>query len=187
MSSFSWRTNDSDKYYEYLMAKVRVDRLTRDFYRESRWRNWKFRMFCNRRSSEDRLLNRIAETYGDTCKIYYGNWSRNDQMPGCHPSPNKGIRTLLAKRFEIVEVDEFRTSVVCNTCTNRLERYRNRRGRLSHSRLCCTTCRPSLGKERKKRFVDRDINAATNILWAGMSHERPICLRSLGRCQGEIE
>ena len=45
---FSWRTNDSDKY---LMAKARVDRLTRDFYhlcfyRESRWRNWKFRMFC---------------------------------------------------------------------------------------------------------------------------------------------
>ena len=86
------------------------------------------------------------------------------------------IRTLLAKRFEIVEVDEFKTSVVCNTCTNRLERYHNRRGRLSHSRFCCTTCGPSLGKERKKRFVDRDINAATNILRAGMSHERPICL-----------
>ena len=37
------------RIYEYLMAIARVDRLTS-------------RMFCNRRSSEDRLLNRIAET-----------------------------------------------------------------------------------------------------------------------------
>ena len=30
-------------------------------------------------------------------------------MSGCHPSPTKGIRTLLAKRFQVVEVDGFRT------------------------------------------------------------------------------
>ena len=31
LSSFTWRTNDFEKYTDYLHAKERVDRLTRQF------------------------------------------------------------------------------------------------------------------------------------------------------------
>lgn len=88
LSSVSWRTNDFVKYMDYLQ---RADRMTRRFYRLEKWRGWKFQMYRMRRS-EDRLLNRIAKTYGEECTMYYGNWSRRGQMTGCDPSPVKGIR-----------------------------------------------------------------------------------------------
>ncbi len=84
-----------------------MDTLTRDFYR----RGWRFRLFCNRKSSKDNFLNRVEIKYGKDCVLYYGDWSRKDQMPGCSPSPTVGIRKLLSKRFAVIEVDEFRTSV----------------------------------------------------------------------------
>ena len=46
----------------------------------------------------------------------------------------------------------------------------------SYSCLCCTNC--SLDKNRLKRFVDRDLNAANNILLVGMSlPQRPEQMR----------
>ena len=120
--------------------------------------------------SEDMLLNRIEDKYG---KNYYGDWSRS-QMPGCIPSPTSGMSKMLLKRFTVTYVDEFRTSVTCNRCENRLVKYRKKTGTLSHSRLCCETC--GLKQKRSKKFLDRDLNAAANILWIGTSPERPSCL-----------
>lgn len=52
LSLHSWRTNDLNKYTEYLQAKAEVNRLTLDFYRLQKWRGWMFRLFCKKRSSE---------------------------------------------------------------------------------------------------------------------------------------
>ena len=57
-------------------------------------------------------------------------------------------------------MDEYKTSQCCG--------YRQRDGKLSHSRLCCFNCAScGLARERFKQFVDRDDNAARNILWIG--------------------
>ncbi len=169
LSVHTWKTNDPSKYLAYPLEKAQVDELTRKFYTQEKWRGWKFRMFCSRKSSEDRFLNRIADRYGKDCRVYHGD------CRGCNPSPTVGVRHLVSKRFAVVDIDEFRTSVTCNVCKSKLSRYTNRRGRLLHSRLCCSTC--GLEGNRSKRFVDRDINAAANVLWAGASPERPPCLR----------
>lgn len=52
-------------------------------------------MFCSRKSSKDRFLNRIADRYGKDCRVYYRDWSRRDQMPGCNPTPTVGISYLV--------------------------------------------------------------------------------------------
>ena len=65
--------------------------------------------------------------------------------------------------------------VICNACRGRLSKYTKKSGFPSHSRLFCAKC----GLEKKKRskhFVDKDVNAAHNILWVGKSKERPTCL-----------
>ena len=169
LSMYSYKTNSAAKYADYLKEKARVDEQTRSFYRDEKWRKWKFRLYCYRKSSEDRLLNRIAENYGPNCRIFYGDWSRKTQMKGCAPSPTVGIRNIIAKRFNVVGVDEYKTSITCNTCKNQLDRYRNQRGKLSYSRLYCKTC--GLHQNRTKWFVDRDVNAAHNILLIGTSTE----------------
>lgn len=73
-----------------------------------------------------------------------------------------------SKHFDVKVVDEFRT---CNACHETLLRYRTKRGKLSHSRLC----RGMLGT--RKRFVERDLNATANILSVGTSSIRPPHLR----------
>ncbi len=75
----------------------------------------------------------------------------------------------MGKRFKTLSVDKFRTFKVCNECKGELKRYKNRRGKLSHSRLQCSTCTSG----GKPKFVDRNRNAATNILLEGESPERP--------------
>lgn len=95
LSKYSHRTNDAEKYEEFLQSKADVDKLTRGFYKE-KWRNWKF---CKRKSSEMKLVNRIKHAYGPDCTVYYGDWSRTDQMSGCDPSPVKGMRSLISKHL----------------------------------------------------------------------------------------
>ena len=107
------------------------------------------------------MLSMVEKKFGRDCVIYYGDWCRKDQMKGCNPSPVAGMKKVFSKRFRVVEVDEYKTSVTCNTCLDRMSRYK-KDGKLSSSRLCCTKCR--LENKRSKLFVDRDENAAHNIL-----------------------
>jgi transposase len=97
------------------------------------------------------------------------------------------MKKLLEKRFEMITVDEFKTSKTCNVCLGQLKRYRKKDGKLSYSRLCCENeCAGRQKKDRSKHFVDRDLNAATNILLIGTSSQRPEAMRrSLKRSMQE--
>ncbi len=148
LSKLSHRTSSPDLFMEYLKAKAVTDAQTSKFYLKKKWRGWKFRLFCRRKSSEDR---RVEQKFGRDSVIIYGDWSRKDQMRGCDPSPTIRVKKLISKRFEIVEVNEYKTSIICSTCHERLSRYRRRDGTLSYSRLCCTNCR--LGGEKEIEAV----------------------------------
>ena len=82
---------------------------------------------------------------------------------------------ILRKWFRVIMVDEYRTSKICNKCRGELNSYRKRDGKQSYSRLCCTKCAGRSSKNRSKQFVDRDFNAALNIMEVGISPVRPLC------------
>lgn len=185
LSLHSRYTNDHAEFSAYLYALREHDENTREFYSQDRWRGWRFRIYCNRKKSEDLFLAKTARTYGASCCIHYGDWSRRDQMKGCDPSPTVGLRKLISRRFEVREVDEFRTSKTCNLCMKPLCSYRKKDNKLSYSRLCCTNKCGSNGK-LSKRFVDRDLNAASNILLAGTSLKRPLALTRRKRVRGDV-
>lgn len=84
------------------------------------------------------------------------------------------MKRLLSKRFRLEEVDEYLTSKTYNRFFEKLNRYRWSDGTLSYTRLRCPNL--NCGGERVKlcpQFVDRDKNAAANILLVGASCERP--------------
>lgn len=84
-------------------------------------------------------------------------------------------------------MDEFRTSKTCNSCTGELKSYLKQDRTRSHSRLCCETCGGE-GLKPSKRLVDRDHNAALNILLAGTSEKRPTYMsRKRKACNEETE
>ncbi len=177
LSSCFSRSNDASQYKRYLSECASCEKVMNDFYGKEKWRGWKFRIYCKTRSSRDKLMNKMEKTYGKDCTIHYGDLSRRSQMKGCDPTPNGSLKEAIAKRFEVKDVDEFRTSKTCNACGFDLKSYKKKNGKRSHSRLLCETCGGKNSLTPAKRFVDRDLNAAHNILLAGMSSVRPEHLR----------
>ena len=121
----------------YLEAKWLHDKRTAFFYKQDGEGG-------SLKRSEQTFCNRVAKTYGEDCTLFYGDWSRQDQMKGCTPSPVVGMKKLLSKRFMVKDVDECRTSKTCNRCEGELSSYRKIDGTLSRSRLLHKLCRTAI-------------------------------------------
>ncbi len=134
---------------EYLKSKSECDCSTKRFYLQKRWRNWRFRLYCKRKSNNDKLMNSVEKVYGKDCIIFYGGWSAAESLRGCAPSPTSSLRKLFESGWLIV--DEFRTSSICNVCHYKLEKYRKRDGKLSYARLCCR-------KWTREKEISKDLN-----------------------------
>ena len=88
------------------------------------------------------------------------------------PTQNIGLRRIIEKKFNVVLIDEFKTSKLCSHCGNDLEHYNN-----IHRLLVCKDCHKGNikkhkcngSKSKKVTFMNRDMNACVNILT--ISHE----------------
>ena len=161
LSHYNNKTVDYQQFKEYIGQEQLFHQKTDNFYHQKIWRKMKWRTWINRRSSEDRFLNRIEDMYGhpDDLLLCYGNWSQTAQMKYLMPSQGVGLRRLIGKRFEIVMVDEYRTSKLCNQCHEVLESQ----GNLYRVRLC-RNCKDNRS-ESKCWIFNRDANACMNILF----------------------
>ena len=75
-------------------------------------------------------------------------------------TPNKGIRKLIAKNFDIIIVDEYKTSKLCHNCCseNDNKKYKvNNHYRKFHKVLVCQN-------EKCCTIWNRDMNGSLNIL-----------------------
>lgn len=100
LSHFNGQSNSyySLEYRDYLIARSKVEKMMDSFYRQEKWHGWRFRLYCNRKSSEARLLNQIEDYYMYDANCY-GDWSCRDQLKGCDPTPTVGMLKLISKRF----------------------------------------------------------------------------------------
>ncbi len=98
------------RFLAYVADMKLRDEWTSRFCLEEKWRGWKLRLYWNRKKNEYLFLNRVEEKYVKDCILYNGDWSRKDQMNGCAPSLGVGVKKLLQKKFDVTEVDEFKTS-----------------------------------------------------------------------------
>lgn len=156
MASCCCTPNDPEGFTLYLKAKREADLKTQFFYCQRKWKAWRFRIHCRRKSSQACYLNSVEEYYREDCVLYYGDWSTKDQMKGCDPSTTRGMKKMLLRRFQLEEVDKYLTSKTCNRCQGKLKRYR-RDGKLSYTKLMCPSrnCRGKTIKPRP-RFMNRD-------------------------------
>ena len=123
-----------------------------------KWRTWVYG-----RKSEDNFLNRIEDTFGykDDILLFYGDWSNNKQMKYIMPTKGVGLRRIIKKKFDVVLIDEFRTSKLCSKCYNELSNYKH-----IHRLLVCQGCNKSNGSESKNvTFMNRDMNACMNMIY----------------------
>ena len=161
LSSYNCKTVDYKEFKNYIIEKTKLNDKIKGFYENELYRKLKWRTWIYQRKSEDKFLNRIEETYGkkENLLLCYGNWSNNKQMKYIMPTKGVGLRRVIQKKFNVVLVDEFKTSKLCSKCNCELENYNN-----LHRVLVCRGCKSSGLESKNTTFMNRDMNACMNIL-----------------------
>lgn len=193
LKDFKSKTMNTDEYLKFIHKKNEISNKVHDFYKKPLFRNINFRVYCREKKSEANLLNDIEKTFRDKevkrptkkerkqgkkkmndnkpITLLFGNWSRDTQMKNFFPTPNKWFRNLLSKRFNMVIVDEYKTSCTCSETEKEIEKHKYIiDGKLKECHKVLTTSvkdtNPT-GETVRRIFIDRDINGAKNILKIG--------------------
>jgi hypothetical protein len=192
LSKFNSRTLNIEKYKDFIKNKNKLNNETKEFYNRILLRKLSFRIFAKTKQSEDKLLNEIENKYLTKEEIknkrkivlFYGDYSRSTAMKGCISTPNLGLKRLLSKRFEIFDINEYKTSKLYNKNYKELINVKIRKGK--HQRLLHEVL--TLIEDTEKRiYVNRDVNACKNILSIGLYYlkyrERPKeFIRNINSC-----
>ena len=110
ISTENSKTCNYEKFMKYIKIKQESNIKLFEYYKEPFIRKIKLRTYINTQRSESKLINNIKNTYGENVKIFFGNGGVNPSMKHIISTPNKRIKRLLNKYFELFHLDEFRTS-----------------------------------------------------------------------------
>jgi hypothetical protein len=162
-----------DEFKRFIQTKNKVTVNVRNHYARLAYRNMDLRSHIHTIKSEDRLITKLMDTFGQDCILFYGNWSRNSNMKMGASVPGIGIKKLLAKYFYLASTHEAYTSCTCYInqvpVENKVITTKDNKAKAIHRCLVCNEC-CSLRKQCKiRRYMNRDINGARNILTIGKS------------------
>ena len=142
-----------------------------NFYSHLVFRKLSLKRFIRTKQCNTKMLREICKKFGpaDSILIGLGDWSqsRTTQMRGLMPSITKGLHKILASRFDVWLVDEYRTSQRLHLDPTQIleykrvdilhpERHRNRQTRRLRSVL-------TQQGDPKNVIVNRDTNGSQNI------------------------
>jgi hypothetical protein len=158
LSQETKRTIFLDRYTRFVNVKQNNPEIE-EFYIKELWRKLALKRYIKTQSFNHRILNEISQNYGSDVVIGLGNWSNNcsTQLRGSAPSLNRGLYKILSTRFQVQEVDEFRTSKLYNLDTSQELVKLKVRGKSRHALLT------PKGKPNGV-IINRDNNACKNIL-----------------------
>jgi len=168
LSSYNKKTLDFNAFKEYIKNKNAVNNVLNDFYQNKLYRKQKLWSFILRNKSEQKMLNKFKEKYGEPKEVVigFGDYDQKGHMKFKEPVKGKGFRNLFRKAgYEVFLVDEFRTSCKCSDCKifdGVCETFRKRENPRPwrndiikvHGLVKCKTC---------SRLWNRDVNASRNI------------------------
>jgi hypothetical protein len=161
LSLFNSKTCDIEKFKEYIKEKLKVNVTITTLYQDEKYRKYKWYSYINKKRTEDNMLNKIENKYGKDIKIIIGDWSIGKQMRNFISSPNLAIKRKLNTRFEVYNIDEFRTSCLNykteELCNNLYLPDKRNIERKMHSILTFKM------ENKRKGCINRDKNGCKNI------------------------
>jgi len=161
LSLFNSKTCDIEKFKEYIKAKLKVNDAITILYQNEKFRQYKWYSYINTKRTEDNMLNKIENKYGKDIKIIIGDWSIGKQMRNFISTPNLSIKRKLNTRFEVYNIDEFRTSCLNykteELCNNLYLPDKRNIERKMHSILTFKM------ENKRKGCINRDKNGCKNI------------------------
>ncbi|KAI9311409.1 hypothetical protein BX666DRAFT_1063248 [Dichotomocladium elegans] len=139
--------------------------------------HWKLRLsaYINQKQADARLVRTLRRRFGKDTVLVMGNWSA--PITRFHePIRGKGWRDIFKRHgFKVYLIDEYRTSVTCPECSDRLETFKRipnprpwqriKRPEIKcHGLLRCTNLNCSKSMEfSRSRLWNRDTAAVLNF------------------------
>ena len=173
LSTTTFMSTSRGTYESYLLARSAATPVLDEFYRRELFRKLRFRCFLRKKQHEDRLVNDLRAKFGNAVLVFGVATIGNKKFHS--PTPCVGIRDLLQRKgFDILVLDEYRTSSRCPLCKSEVKPFKRRRTprrgrgndspRLVHGLLKCGSeeCRAIL--DGKERLWNRDLLATLNFL-----------------------
>ena len=161
LSLFNSKTCDIEKFKEYIKEKLKVNYAIATLYQDEKFRKYKWYSYINTKRTEDNMLNKIENKYGKDIKIIIGDWSIGKQMRNFISTSNLAIKRKLNTRFEVYNIDEFRTSCLNykteELCNNLYLPDKRNIERKMHSILTFKM------ENKRKGCINRDKNGCKNI------------------------
>jgi len=170
MSEHSTKGTSMKTFLGYLGAVLHhYDSLWGE-YLKRRWGRQRFATYSGKQSTVHRFLKSLDDGSGRRTVLAYGDAGFSSNGPGELSVPTSGLVKACAKKYKVAMIDEFRTSQIHHQDDVRMS-YVSQNGFKVRGLLWCSSTRGS-------KFVDRDINAALNILRCYNGGEnRPVALR----------
>ena len=112
LSKYNSKTCDYNDFIEFMKHKLKINELVAKKYQETKFRQYKWYAYLNKKRTEDNMLNQIERDYGKDSIIIMGDWSVGKQMRHFISTPNLGLKRKLKERFNVYHLDEFRTSIL---------------------------------------------------------------------------
>ena len=161
LSTFNSKTCNLEKFKEYITEKIKVNQELYTSYQNEKFRQYKWYAYINNKRTEDNMLNKIESKYGKDIKIIIGDWSIGKQMRNFISTPNLAIKRKLKTRFQVFNIDEFRTSclnyITEEPCKNLYLPDNKNKVRKIHSILTYQM------ENNRKGCINRDKNGCNNI------------------------
>ena len=158
------KTCDLKKFETYVNAKIEANKKLIPLYQDLKFRQYKWYSYINKKRTEDNMLNKISKKFSDTHIIIIGDWSIGKQMRNFISTTNLTLKRKLKERFQVYNIDEFRTSCLCykteELCENlylKFEKDPKQKERKIHSILTYQM------ENKRKGCINRDKNGCKNI------------------------
>jgi hypothetical protein len=170
LSSCSSKTDDFEKFKDYIIIKNKVNFELQPFYNRELWRKLRLSTFVRTKQSESKMIENFKKKFGgpEDAFVSIGDWAQKSQMKFHAPTKGKGFRDVFRKAgYSVYLVNERYTSKRCSKCKHsgaECEKFRiienPRPGKRPKNSVLCN------GLVRCKicnTLFNRDTNAVLNI------------------------
>uniref|UniRef100_K3WWL0 Uncharacterized protein n=1 Tax=Globisporangium ultimum (strain ATCC 200006 / CBS 805.95 / DAOM BR144) TaxID=431595 RepID=K3WWL0_GLOUD len=120
----SFKTSSYDLYFQRLQFFWKHLQFLLVFSAEQAFLRWRFTQDRAKMKALDTLAKRIVPKANKQVCIAYGDWSRRNGIKGHASGPVKGFVEALKRRATVIPMDEYRTSITCSCCHQRLKQAR---------------------------------------------------------------
>lgn len=107
-------SNNYNTFNEYFIIKMSIHNEIIKLYEDPKLNKLKWYLFINEKRSQNQLVNKIKNKFGNDVVLIIGDWCMNKKGIKTISTPNKKYENLLSKNFITLKLNEFRTSIIEN-------------------------------------------------------------------------